>query len=603
MEESSFPAIASVAEMPKVTDGTSRRLAVTVDEGKETLFIISTEGRACHVLSYSFGSSSSSVPALKKTSLLFDQEVEAAECYRQDSGVCAVVLTRDGRLWHGSLHSLKKGAFPHNSIFTEYSLENKLLGVKILAVCSGCKDGPAVVAVRSSLAPPQVMWLGRRHGDVATDVRTVPGLEHIHSAITSVLFLHRDKVTTAFWRLLTRVPSCDQDLESIVLFGFADDAIRSCLITDSKVIHPVHLLARSDSQEQEVLSILAMTDSGSSLIDTISFLGSNGAVSTLDESSSFRRTPSGLSLKGPWTSASVIECNGRRSVLTTRHDGTSHLLVFAKESVGADSVCIQLPVREGMTTVNSCVSPQGTWLAFGNVDGSVLLLQMGSNVCEKLLLWEQDDAISSGILGAIAEQPQANPTSSLARSQRLRRFDQMSKVASTNVNGSALQLSEDLQHAMDTTDTVLRIACGSRNRSSNVAITEEGDTIAVQGTLVEGLVPPSSGGTFISSFHACFGRGGAAVDGTVPTICRRPYQDDENGIPVRCEGVAVTDSRAVGDNSEQRIEMKLKGATVDAFLSVTDTHDPSNKEDSQVHFKRRKTSSSALSSDSLVIPL
>jgi len=589
MVEPQFPVIESLAEVPHVTRGSNHRLAMTVDERKEMLYIISTEGCNCHVLAYSCGSSSNSM--VQKTSLVFDQEVEAAELYRHDAHVCAIVVTRDGRLWHGALHSLEKGTFPYDSIFTENPLKQRLLGVNLLSVCQDCTDGPAVAAVVSTLSPPQVLWLGSGEGG-DTDIVTgdISGLDHIHSPFTSVLFLSREKTTSSFWSMMTRVPSCKEIVESILVLGFADGAIRSCMITDSKLIHPVHLLARLDSVEQEVVSILALTASGrSNLMDTLCFVGRSGAVSTLNDYTSLQCIPGGLRLRGPWTSAAVVQFADKSGILATRHDGTSHLFVLSTK----DSMCVRLPIRSDMMSVNSYMTPQGTWVSFGTVDGSVLLVQMTSSILEKLSAWDEGhDVMSAGILDKISERPQTTSADRTHRLlQRLRRYDQAGTDTSMSVyNGeSASRLNIDLQRAMDTTNLVLKVAHVSCNEySENVAISEENDVITVRATPVNGLIPPSPGGSWISSLHACYGSESDGVPGCVQTIRRR---ENESGLPVHYGGVAVTDSRTLGECALQSISFHTDGMkTTDAFLSVAHTHEPNdNEEHTGIQAKRKKT--------------
>ena len=613
--ESSFPLICSVGEVPSIMDKSSC-LGMSLDESREKVYIISSENNSCHVVTYSYASSSSPC-LLQKTSFSFDKPVCTAELYRREDKVRAVVVTGDGRLWDGAMDYIEKGMFSYIDIFTEVSLEQRLMDINFLSVCQDCKDGPAVVAVgRSAPSPPRVMWLDDGGTELNIISKHVPGLEHIHAPITSVLFLSRNDTSSAFWSLLMTEQSSDQSIESILLLGFSDGAIRLCLITNSKVMHPVRLLVRIDSTKQQVVSILAMTSGSQSLVDAICAVGRNGAVSTLDESGRFQHILGGLSLTGPWKSAVMIECTEKKTILALRQDGSSHLLVIAdKDSTGKVSLCMPLPIRNDMATVNSCMMSGGAWVSLGTLEGSVILMHVDSNIQQKLLAWEGSNDRSSGILDVVGEQSDtdslANPTHSLL--QRLSRYDRMDKDASTNASELALELDADLLHAMDTTEFVMKVARGNPNdndgSSKNVPVTvfEKDGTVTVKANSLKGTPPLLGERTWTSSLHSCFGTQGGDES---KHVFQRRLGANESWLPVHYGNVAVADCRAMADGAdvEQRIEWKKDGVTtVDAFISVTDRRELNDKQedDGVVQAKRRKTEPTDASSEALtlVIPL
>lgn len=580
MEESSFPVISSVAELPKVTCRSNALAMTMMDTSNEDnkLYIVSTEGHNCHVITYSMNQSS----AIVKATISFHQDLQTAECYRQEGVNHVIVVTRDGRLWYGSLKELTNGTFSYNEVCCEYNLEQPLLPkVKLLSVCKHkCKGGPAVAIIsdEGSEAPPHVLWLDQRRSE-----RIVPGLEHVHSPITSTLLLSREMVTPAFWSVLTRVPACgDGESAENLLLGFANGAIRSCLITESKTLLPVHLLARLDHIEQQVLSILEFTGENTRLIDSIYFVGSKGAVSLLDASASlFRHVSGGLRWKGPWISAAAIEFNGKRGIVAIRHDGTSHLLALRNEASEIDSACIRLPFRGGMTTVATCASPPGSWLATGTTEGSLLLLNMDSNDWDSLLAWSDDDAISAtGIRNATGEGSHTvSTTKSRAHDlvQRLHRFQLMDQSISSHDD-------VNLQYAMDKTKLVMKVVMSSEesNLVSNAVISEDNGMITAQGAEISEALPCLSGQGWTSSLHACtFGDDSEVV-------CQR--FGDGNELPVYYGGVAVTETRpivSVGEGIDEAITLKRgSSGTIDAFLSVSDSTESNGSRS-----KRRKTSS------------
>lgn len=613
--------VASVAEVTGVASGTNR-LVMTLDDDSETLRIMTPAGSTCHIVTYSSSSISSRI---RKTLISFNQPVEVAAFYRQASGLCAVVATRDGRFWHGSLHSLKKGLLPHDAIFTEFHLDQPLLNVKLLTVCQDCVDGVALAVAGSGQTPPHVVWFDNDASEEdTTTTTTVPGLEHVHSPIKCMLFPSRDNVSPAFWTLLTRTPSCEaQSVECILLLGFEDGAIRFSLITASKQILPVHLLARIDGrQEASVISILGLTSGDSNLIDRLCFVGCNGSVFTLDNTGSLRRDAGGLRLSGPWTSAVLVDLTDKKGILATRHNGTSHLLVLPEEEAGRrESICALLPVREDMATVSSCMSPQGSFFAFRTFDGSIVLMQVDSNGLEKILAFGQDGTLFFGVLSAVVEQQHKTASASTASRTRrvlqcLRQYDRWDLDASAHDESAQLDAN---QRAINTTSFFLNNVRDGRNRDSNVSISDETGVATAHSRSLKGLVPASasSGGAWTRSLHACFRGEDDAVSGKAAAVCQRSIDGNESGelSNVVYGGVAVTENRVLVDGADQTMETKMNDAKpVDAFLSITDTarESSSDKGSVRVHSKRRKTSSSVApptscstssSVEPLVIPL
>jgi hypothetical protein len=252
--------------------------------------------------------------------------------------------------------------------------------------------------------------------------------------------------------------------------------------------------------------------------------------------------------------------------------------------------------------VSSCVSPQGSFLAFRTFDGSIVLMQVDSNRWEKILAFERDDTLSVfGVLSAVVEQHKTASGSTASRNRRLlqclRQYDRGDMDASAH-DESAIQLDAD-QRAINTTSFVLNNGRDGRNQDSNVSVSDESSVATAHSRSLEGLVPASasSRGAWTRSLHACFGGEEVAVSGEAAAVCQRSIYDNESGevLNVYYGGVAVTENRVLGmDGADQTMETKMNDAKpVDAFLSITDTRESSSdKESVRVHSKRRKTSSS-----------
>jgi hypothetical protein len=478
---------------------------------------------------------------------------------------------------------------------------------------ASCND--VVVAAGSTLlGPPQVLWLDNN------DARNIPGLEHIQSPITSVLFVFREKVAPALWRTVAQFNR--RNVESVVLLGFADGAIRMSLITESRSIHPVQLIGYVDSIPQEVVTILAIP--GTPSMDMFCFVGKNGALAMWNDANLFHHVDGGFG-NGPLTSAAVlafddgselttspkVRSNSRRGILATRHDGSTHLLSLANDSYGTISVCERFPVRDEMAFVTCCVSSKCSWLVFGTLGRSAVLMQMDAFSFDKLQSWERETQ-SAGILDAMRQQPLEKSDNSLARRIlcRLRRFEQMDGGVSQGTHESTPQCETNIQRALETTDIVLGLFRGRTNR---VIISEEGNSIVASAAA---LSQPKSEQLWTSSLHACFGAEMDTASRTV-AVCRRQCHDGEGKVRVHYGGVAVTESKAIGKDVEHRIKMSGSKPT-ETFVSLAVEQDvrAMHLESSRAQSKRRKTANAIVEStvlcarsetrecgDTLVIPL
>lgn len=576
MKDSSFPIIASVAEVTQMTCGSNRMSAMMDHDG--ILYVVGTEGRACHVVPYPYKSTQS---PQKKSSLLFHREVEAAEFVMQNDSTILLILTRDGRMWRCCPQTLKPGTWPHSRVVTEIECQHRLLGIKFLA--SG-KNG-VVAAGSTLLGPPQVLWLDN-------DMKNIPGLEHIQSPITSVLFVFRDRVAPALWRAVTQF--IRGNVESAVFLGFADGAIRMSLVMDSRSVRPVQLIGYVDSIRQEVMTILAIP--GTPLIDMLCFVGKNGAVAIWNDASFFHNVD-GIG-SGRWTSATVLvlDCrsnsttspqvcpNRRRYLLATRNDGSTHVLLLTNDSFGLISVCERFPVQDEMAFVTCCVSSQSSWLVFGTFDGSAVIMHVDASSFDKILLWESETQ-STDILDTVREQPQDALVNSHTRRllRRLRSFEQKNGGASLGPNESISQHYADIQSAKETTEVVLGLI---HRRSTKVVISEESDSISVSS--VAALPQPTSGKLWTSSLHACFGSELYSASRTA-VACRRLCHNNLVEVDVHYGGVAVTESRAVGKDIEYRIEIN-GSKPIETFFSLSVERDVRavRLESSRDQSKRRK---------------
>jgi hypothetical protein len=486
-----------------------------------------------------------------------------------------------------------------------------MLGMRFLA---SCKD--VVVAAGSTLlGPPQVLWLDNN------DARNIPGLEHIQSPITSILFVFQERVVPALWRTVAQFKR--GNVESVVLLGFADGAIRMSLITESRSIHPVQLIGYVDLVPQEVLTILAIPDT--QLIDTLCFVGKNGAVAMWNDASLFHHVGGGFG-RGPLTSAAIlafdtgsnstpsptVRLNRRRGVLATRHDGSTQLLLLANDSCGVISVCERFPVRDEMAFVTGCVSSQCSWLVFAILDGSAVLMRMDASSFDKLQSWERKTQ-SAGILDAVRQQPLEGSEISRARrlSSFLRTFEQEDGGISHRRNESTAQRKTNIQLAMTTTDIVLGL---TNRRTNRVIISGEGDSIVASAAAA--LPRPTSEQLGTSSLHACFGAEMDTASRTV-AVCSRQCHDCEDKVNVQYGGVAVTESKATGKDVEHTVTMSDVKPS-ETFVSLAFEHDVGamHTESARAQPKRRKIANGTVKSsvfcarsearecnDVLVIPL
>jgi hypothetical protein len=546
----------------------------------------------------------------QKTSILFHREVQAVEFATYNLATILLILTRDGRVFRCSPRVLKAGTWQHSQVVTEFEFSHRLLGMRLLA---SCNDG-VVAAGSTLLGPPQVLWLDNN------DARKIPGLDHVQSPITSILFLFREKMAPALWRTVAQFNR--GNAESVVLLGFADGAIRMSLITESRSIQPVQLIGYVDSVPQEVVTILAIP--GTPLMDMLCFVGKNGDVAMWNDASLFHHLDGGFG-HGPLTSAvflafddgfdstmsPTVRLNRRRGILATCQDGSAHLLSLAHDSCGMISVCERFPVRDEMASVTCCVSSQWSWLVFGILDGSAVFMRMDKSCFGKLQLWERETQ-SAGILDAVRRKPLEESDSRHARRLlcRLRSFEQMDGGISQGKNESTAQRETDIQRAMETTNIVLGL---TNRRTNSVIVSGEGNSIVASLAV---LPQPTSEQMETSSLHACFGTEMEASSRTV-AVCRRQCHDGEGKVNVRYGGVAVTECKAARKDVEHRITTDdAKPSETFVSFAVEQDMRAMHLESAHAQLKRKKTANTAVEStvlcgrsearecnDTIVIPL
>ena len=577
---SSFPVIASLAEVPQVTRADVSRMSIMLHESTGVLYVVTRKARVCHVLSFR---TESTIP--QRTSLEFHRDVEAAEL-AQDARLL-VVLTRDGRLWRCCPQTLKTGKYPHTEIIEECTPGPRLLGTEILSIChdgfNNDEAGPALVAAGSTLGPPQVLWLGSR------EFRSILGLEHVRATITAVLFLSRERVLPTMWSTLLKLSKGGNAVHGAVLLGFADGAVRICLVSDGMSVHPPQLIARMDStKEQPVLAILAIPSLHTPLIDTLCFVGTIGAVATLNAAGSFRRVAGGLLDKGPWTSAALLALggrsesmastrirSGRRGILATQSDGSTFALFLPCDRT-VDGLCERLPVRSDMSSVVSCPteSAQRLWLAFGTHNGSLLLMQMDISNCDQLFSATGQAYLPAGILNVNQGRLRESKRARLLLNS-LRNLEQKSGSESQSDDNLNRQHEENIQLAMETTSVVLGLTHSETNR---VVVSEESDTISVTSTSTASLALKKAERHWTSSLHACFGSDFPAES----VVCSRPCDDSNGSVNVHYGGIAVTESRIMKPGDEYRIEVTKSGLkSTDAFVSLAEINDTRSSRNSQ----------------------
>jgi hypothetical protein len=512
-----------------------------------------------------------------KISVDFDRKVEAASF--NDDGTSAVVLTRDGRLWHVSIEEERRRLNQKDHSVRELVIGKQIVGANILENCKGFSDDEKIEAwlvAGSSLSPPcLVVTAWQAEGQqLDSQAQDIAGLEHVRDPVTTMLFVTKHEFSDDGWKNL--VGDSNHYCRSVILLGFANGAIRMCTIDERGHVGAMQMLGYVGQSDSNVFAILAVPKRA------LLAINSRGVVNVVARSSSgsFRRVDPGLPSGQAWTSAAVIGGSAdvrqtllghsRNGLVATSIDGATHALLLMDDTLDGDigSVSFSLSVRKDAAFAATYLdSGQNcTWMAVNTRSGGLVLMRVQS-------LRKHMEGSSVGPLqqsiGNTTKRSQEAGSESERILSLLSDFKHAKGSSIDSLAGSPDRLAILTKEAGELTTATVDSLRGSRQAPHRVVVEQNGDCYMAKTTVV------GRASSWNTSLHMLLQPNTMSLS----ILDSASHSVAEGGVAFF--GSAVSVSTSMASNDKQRRQLQASTTSRDcslgrAFVSLTSKCDGVN---------------------------